>query len=61
MTDHQKARRARKSKAFFAKRALAAATTGNRTEALRLLSVATRKSAAAALARAVQTSMGAMA
>jgi hypothetical protein len=53
MTDHQIARRARKSKAFFAKRAEAAALAGNKTEALRLLTVARRKGTTQRLAQAV--------
>lgn len=43
MTDHQVARRARKSKEFFARHAERAALAGNKNEATRLLTVATRK------------------
>lgn len=43
MTPHQTARRARKSAAFFAKRAEAAAAEGNRAEARRLAEVAQKK------------------
>lgn len=43
MTDHQRARRARKSKAFFARHAERAALAGNAQEAMRLATVATRK------------------
>jgi len=53
MTDHQRARRAAKSKAFFARRAEVAALAGNKSEALRLLAWAHRKSASAALASAI--------
>lgn len=53
MTEHQRARRAAKSKAFFAKRALAAALAGNKAEALRLMAWAHRKRASAAIASAI--------
>lgn len=43
MTPHQTARRARKSAAFFAKRAEAARAEGNRAEARRLAEVAQKK------------------
>lgn len=51
MTEHQKARRARKSAAFFAKRAEAAAAQGDRAEARRLAEWAGRKVAEHAQAR----------
>lgn len=53
MTDHQRARRARKSKAFFAKLALRAAEAGDKREAQRLLTAATFKQATEHFARAV--------
>jgi hypothetical protein len=46
MTPHQTARRARKSAAFFVKRAEAARAAGNRVEALRLAEVAQKKTVA---------------
>lgn len=46
---YQRARRARKSKAFFARRALAAATGGDVREAQRLLAVAEGKKLSAAV------------
>ena len=59
MTDHQRARRARKSKAFFAKRAEVAALAGNAKEAARLLTAALRKQATQHLSTAVLVSAGA--
>ncbi|USN14484.1 hypothetical protein PAPPERLAPAPP_01150 [Brevundimonas phage vB_BpoS-Papperlapapp] len=59
MTDYQRARRARKSKAFFAKRAEAAALAGNAKEAARLLTAALRKQATQHLSTAVLLSAGA--
>lgn len=43
MTDHQRARRARKSKEFFAKLALRAVEAGDKLEAMRLATAAQRK------------------
>jgi hypothetical protein len=43
MTEHQKARRARKSAAFFAKLALRAGEAGDKAEAQRLLAAAQAK------------------
>jgi hypothetical protein len=43
MTDHQRARRARKSKIFFAKLAERAALAGNLRETERLLTAMSRK------------------
>lgn len=60
MTDHQRARRARKSKQFFARHAERAALAGNRGEALRLQTVAIRKGTVQRLAEAVMLSMGFM-
>jgi len=53
MTDYQKARRAAKSKAFFAKLAERAAIAGDKPEALRLLTAATRKRTEASLSAAI--------
>lgn len=53
MTDHQKARRAAKAKAFFAKLAQRAAIAGDKPEALRLLTAATRKRTEANLSLAI--------
>lgn len=53
MTDHQTARRARKSALFFARHAERAALGGNRAEAQRLHAVALRKNARAKVARAL--------
>ena len=58
MTDHQRARRARKSKQFFARHAERAALAGNRGEAMRLHTVALRKGMVQRLAQAVMVSMG---
>lgn len=58
MTPHQRARRAAKSKAFFAKLAERAALSGNRPEAERLLTWAIRKRTDASLAAAVLRTMG---
>lgn len=55
MTDHQRARRAAKSKAFFAKLAERAAIDGDKPEALRLLVAATRKRTEAKIAGAILT------
>lgn len=59
MTDHQRARRARKSKAFFARHAERAALAGNAKEASRLLTAALRKQATQHLSTAVLVSAGA--
>ena len=59
MTDHQRARRARKSKAFFARHAERAAIAGNAKEAARLLTAALRKQTTQHLAAAVLVSAGA--
>lgn len=53
MTDHQTARRARKSALFFARHAERAALGGNKREAQRLHAVALRKNARAKIARAL--------
>lgn len=58
MTDHQRARRARKSKAFFARLAERAALAGDRKEAERLLTAATFKQATQHFAEAVIISQG---
>ena len=59
MTAHQRARRARKSKAFFAKRAEVAALAGNAREATRLLTAALRKQTTQHLSTAVLLTAGA--
>jgi hypothetical protein len=56
MTDHQKARRARKSALFFAKLAARAAAANNVKEAARLVAAADAKQAARADLRAARTS-----
>lgn len=53
MTDHQTARRAAKSKAFFARLALRAAEAGDAREAERLLTWATRKRTVQRITQAV--------
>lgn len=58
MTDYQRARRARKSKQFFAKLAERAAMGGDLPEANRLLTAARYKSAVQSTARAVLISQG---
>lgn len=58
MTDHQRARRARKSKAFFAKLAERAALANDRAEAMRLHTWAIRKKTQATLAAAVLVASG---
>lgn len=58
MTDHQRARRARKSKAFFAKLAERAALAGNKPEARRLYVAALRKKTTQSLSLAVQIAAG---
>jgi hypothetical protein len=52
MTDHQRARRARKSRLFFAKLALRAGQASNESEMLRLYTAALYKGAAMHLATA---------
>lgn len=58
MTDHQTARRARKSALFFARHAERAALGGNKAEAQRLTAVALRKNARAKIARALMIIAG---
>jgi len=58
MTDHQRARRARKSKAFFAKLAERAALANDRAEAVRLHTWAIRKKTQATLAAACLAAAG---
>lgn len=58
MTDRQRERRARKSRLFFAKRALAAGLEGNQREMIRLYTAALRKGMDRDLAKAVQLATG---
>lgn len=54
MTDHQRARRSRKSRLFFAKRALEAGKAGDTVEMQRLYTCALRKGTVMKLADALQ-------